>query len=123
MLTESGYQGALIVYIGAALMALALFNVWFLPRASVGLRLLITLPLAALLLTPAYIDPEAATLAPAVVVTGFRWLSLGIDEAMHSLRPLLLFTGVSFVLGLTVFAVGALRRRRPREASQPDPSA
>ncbi len=117
MLTDAGYIGGFIFYIGATLVALVLFNVWFMPRASLGLRLLISLPIAAVLITPAYIDPEATTFAPALVVSAFRWLSEDLDAAMHSLRPLALFTGLAFAIGVVAFVADALRRR---ERHDPD---
>lgn len=117
MLTDTGYTGAFAVYLGAAVLALVLFNLWFLPRASRGLRVLLTLPIAALLMTPAYIAPDADTLAPALVVTAFRWLIDGREAAEHALRPLALFTGVGLVVGLVAFVVSTLRGRR--QAAEP----
>jgi hypothetical protein len=120
VLTEGGYFVALSVYILSALLALVLLNLWLLRGRGLGLRLLISLPLAALLLTPAYIQPGAETLAPALVVLAFQWLSLGPEAAEHALRPLALFTGASFALGL----LGAmlLLWRNPR-GEQEEPSA
>ena len=115
MLTESGYQGALLVYSLSALLALLLFNVWLLRGRSWALRLALTLPLAALLLTPAYIEPGAETLAPALIVAPFQWLSLGPEAAQHALSPLLLFTGVA--VGFSVL-FGVLRFWRSRRGDE-----
>ncbi len=116
MLTESAYQLALIVYVTSALMALVLFNVWLLRRRSTALKVLLTLPLAALLLTPAYIQAGAETLAPALVVLGFQWLSQGAEAAEHALRPLLLFTGVAVGASGLLALILMLRHRRARAA-------
>ena len=112
MLTESGYHAGLAVYVAAALCALLLFNFWWLRGARWGTRCLFTLPLGALLLTPAYIAAGADTFAPALVVVAFQWLSAGPDAAAHALRPLGLFTGVAFGAGLLAYAVSAVLSRR-----------
>ncbi|MEE4277257.1 MAG: hypothetical protein V2I82_02175 [Halieaceae bacterium] len=118
MLTETGYSGALAVYLIAALLAIVLINLWLLSRSSLGLRALVTLPLAALLLTPAYIDAGADTLAPALVVAVFQAFSQGLEAADHSLRPLLLFTGVGAGVGAAAFLLDFWRRRRAAAAEE-----
>jgi hypothetical protein len=112
---------AIIVYIASALLALLLGNVWLLPRAGLGLRALVTLPLAALLLTPAYIDAEADTLAPALVVAAFQILSGGPEAAMHALQPLVVFSGAALALGLLAFLLALWRGRRDANSdAEPD---
>ncbi|MFK7831150.1 MAG: hypothetical protein AB8B57_15360 [Congregibacter sp.] len=111
MLTEDGYFAGLMVYIGAALLALLLFNWWLLRGRSAALRLLLTLPLGALLLTPALIQPGADTFAPALIVVAFQWLSQGPEAAEHALRPLGLFTGSALALGVLCALVLILLRR------------
>ncbi|EED33095.1 conserved hypothetical protein [gamma proteobacterium NOR5-3] len=105
MLTETAYLGALIIYALSALLAVALMNLWLLRSWSLGFKLLLSLPLLSLLLTPALIQPEAPTFAPALVVLAFQWLSQGQEAAAHALRPLLLFTGISAGLALLVALV------------------
>jgi hypothetical protein len=100
MLTDSGYQLALLAYAVAALVALPLAARWLLPRAGIGLRLVIVLPLAALLLTPAYIQPGADTLAPALVVALFQFMGEGAAGAQHALRPLGLLSAAALLLGM-----------------------
>jgi hypothetical protein len=111
MLTASGYLGGLIIYCGAALLALLLFNLWFLRGARWGTRCLLVFPLAALLLTPAYYEAGADTLAPALVVAAFQWLSHGPEAAAHATRPLLVFTAVALGIGLAAFALSTLLHR------------
>lgn len=100
MLTETAYLSALIVYTLSALLAVALMNFWLLRSWSLGFKIFLSLPVLSLLLTPAFIQPEADTFAPAVVVVAFQWLSQGQEAAVHALRPLLLFTGISAGLGI-----------------------
>lgn len=111
MLTESSYHGALLIYVAAALLALLLMNRWLLPGRSWALRLLLTLPLASLLLTPAYIQPGVDTLAPALIVLAFQWLSQGAEAAQHALSPLLLFTGAAVGVAVLLAAILAWRAR------------
>ena len=113
MLTSSGYTLALAVYVASALLALLLGNVWLLPRAGWGLRALVTLPLAGLLLTPAYIDAGADTMAPALVVTAFQVLSSGPEAAEQALQPLAVFSGAGLILGLLLFLLSLWLGRRP----------
>lgn len=103
MLTEESYQFAVMVYCAAAVVAIGLFNLWMLRGQSLRLRLLLSLPLAAILLTPALIEPGAETLAPALIVAAFQFLTHGAETgpemAEHALKPLLLFTGVAVGIG------------------------
>lgn len=112
MLTSSGYTLALAAYVASALLALLLGNVWLLPRAGWGLRALVTLPLAGLLLTPAYIDTGADTMAPALVVTAFQVLSSGPEAAGQALQPLAVFSGAGLILGLLLFLLSLWFGRR-----------
>ena len=115
MLTEGSYQSALWVYALAAIAALVVFNLWFLPRARWRLRVALTLPLAALLLTPASIAPGADTLAPALVVAAFQWLSEGREAAVYALRLLALSGAVALLLAVALpVAAARIRKRRER---------
>ena len=118
MLTEGSYQGAIWVYVLSAIFALVLFNFWMLKERSWGLRLLLTLPLATLLLTPAYIETGAETLAPALIVLAFQWLSAGQEAAQHALRPLVLFTGIALVPGALWCLVGLFMGRGQADAAE-----
>jgi hypothetical protein len=122
LLTDSGYFTALGVYLISAVLALLLMNLWVLRGRGMALRVLITLPLAALLLTPAYIEPGAETFAPAVIVAAFQWLAQGPEAAQHALRPLGLFTGGGFAVGVFL-AVILVWRGRNREVDAPRATA
>lgn len=111
MLTAESYQLGLFVYVGAALLALLAFNLWFLRGRSWGIRALLSLPLGTLLLTPALIEPGAQSMAPALIVLAFQFLQSGPDAAEHAMRPLLLFAGVAFGVGAVIALFDALRGR------------
>lgn len=112
MLTEQGYATALWVYGLAAVLALLLFNWWFLRGRSAALRLLLCLPLAAVLLTPAFIEAGGETLAPAAVVAGFQWFSQGPEAADHALRALLSFTASAFAVAVVLSGLLLVLRRK-----------
>ena len=122
MLTESSYQWALTAYQLSAVLALVLMNIWLLSKRSAALRVFLTLPLAALLLTPAYIEAQAETMAPALIVAAFQWLSIDQEAAMHAIRPLTLFTSVAFVIGLgtALFLMWRKRHDPALDLAQPD---
>lgn len=111
MLTESAYVSAIVVYVLSALVALWLFQRWLLRFLAASTRLLLVLPMAALLLTPAYTEPGADTMAPALVVGGFQLMTMGVEGATHAVRPLLLFTLSSLVLAVFLWVI--TRRRAP----------
>ncbi len=119
MLTATSYAVGLTVYVLSALLALVLANLWFLRNRSPALKVFLSLPLAALLLTPAYIEAGAETLAPALVVAAFQWLSQGPEAASHAVRPLVMFTGLGFALGAVA---GALLWMRNRGEGRGDPA-
>jgi hypothetical protein len=98
----------MLVYLAAGGVA-ALLLLWWLRRRRVA-ALWLSLTAVALLLTPAYPEPGAETLAPALVVAAFQLLTAGVDAAMHALRPLGLALGIAWVLALLLSLL--LRRRR-----------
>jgi hypothetical protein len=111
VLTESAYVSGIVVYILAALVALWLFQRWLLRFLSASTRLLLVLPMAALLLTPAYTEPGSETMAPALIVSAFQTMTMGVEGASHAVRPLLLFTVGSLVLAVVLWVI--VRRRAP----------
>lgn len=117
MLTDEAYTWGLAIYIASAIAALLLFNWWFLRGRSWATRLIFSLPLGALLVTPALVEPGAETLAPALVVLGFQLLLNGFAAAEHAFRPLVLFTGVAFAAAVLLALVSVLRNRRRSESA------
>lgn len=118
MLSETSYFMAMAAYIVAAVLALLLAAWWLSGRwrpAWIGLLVLLG---AALLLTPAYPESGVTTLAPALIVAAFQWLTVDQAAAQHALRPLLFMVGLalalSLSLGLTVL------RHRPAAADTRD---
>ena len=100
MLTEESYLTAIVVYCGAALLALLLM-LWWLRKswrpAWLALGFFVG---AALLLTPAFPEAGSDTLAPALIVAGFQLLTDGVESAQHALRPLLFMLCLAVVLSL-----------------------
>jgi hypothetical protein len=112
MLTETAYVTAMTCYLLSALLLLWLGNRWLLGSWSLAARLLVTLPLAALLLTPAYVQPDAKTFAPALLAAALGWLADGAQGAEHALRPLLVITGAAAILGVVSAVLALLLGRR-----------
>ena len=100
VLETGSYISALFSYSVAALIAL-LIMVWWLVKLGWGrfwIALLFWLG-AAVLLTPAYANMQAETLAPAVLVAVFQTAFFGVDTAMHAIRPLGAAMGVPALVG------------------------
>ena len=120
-MSDESYQLALYLYLGSA-GAILLCLAWWLGRSwGAGWTLVLVLLTGALLLTPAYPNATADTLAPALVVAGFQLFTEGPEAAEHALRPLgaacLAALVLAILLRFTLF-----RRRRVRaspEASEP----
>ncbi len=115
MLTEDSYLMAMYAYLGAA-GVLILYVGWWLSRHwRAGWVTLVVLLLAALLLTPAYPREGAETMAPALVVFAFQFLTTGIEGATQALKPLqfmcIAALALTVLLRLTVF-----RRRKVPDA-------
>lgn len=74
---------------------------WWLKRHwSSGAVALVVLLLAALMLTPAYPNPDVTTFAPALIVIVFETLINGPEAAQHALKPLGIMLGAAVVLAL-----------------------
>lgn len=106
MLSESSYLTAIYTYIGAACAIMLLLGLWLGRHWRPAWVTLVVLLAGALLLTPAY--PETGdTIAPALVMAAFQFLTNGFAAAQGALRPLALMSSVavalSLLLGLTLF--------------------
>lgn len=114
-MTESAYQIAMLVYLGSALLALVLFGWWLRHSLGPGRRCWLLLSGAALLMIPAFPHGGVETLAPALVVAAFQYLTTGeLTQAAHALRPL--GAGLAAALLVTLLLRFTLwRRRRPTQ--------
>jgi len=107
VLDDTSYRMAIYVYTGAA-GVLVLYVGWWLSRHwRPAWVCLVVLLLAALLLTPAYPGEGMDTMAPALVVFGFKFLTSGLSGAAYALRPLLFMcaaaVALTLLMRLTVF--------------------
>ncbi len=109
MLSESSYWFAIYTY----LIAGALFSLYFVYLArswlSARFRVPFFLFLLALFLTPAYSSNTEDTMAPALIVAGFRILTYGIDSAAHAIRPLVFTIFISLVVSIFYLLLKAHR--------------
>jgi hypothetical protein len=100
VLDDTSYAAALYIYTGAALAAV-LCLMWWLRRHLRSLwALSFILVAAALLLTPAYPKENVDTMAPALIVVGFQFLTEGYEAAEHATRPLSFMCAVALALSL-----------------------
>lgn len=117
MLTEESYLMALYAYLGAAGILILYVGWWLSRHWRPAWVTLVVLLLAALLLTPAYPKEGVETMAPALVVFGFQFLTVGVDGAAHALRPLqfmcIVAVVITVLLRLTLF-----RRRKARKGKR-----
>ena len=124
MLTEASYHYAIYAYAGAALLALLCLGWWLSWRWRPGWVAVVVLVLAALLLTPAFPNESAETLAPALIVAGFQFFVYGYEEAENAIMALATFSGAAFVLALLVWLLflrgrSSRRARRIQRAAEP----
>jgi hypothetical protein len=122
VLNQSTYFTAICIYVGSAAIAIMYLGWWLSRYWRAGWVTLVMLLLAALLLTPAYPKAGVHTMAPALIVAAFQYMTAGVEGARHALRPLIFMAGtalgIALLLGMTVF-----RRRRVHKArpSRPKP--
>ncbi len=119
MLSESSYLTAIYVYCGAAIMVVLCLAWWLGRRWPNGWVALLVLLAAALLLTPAYPQPGADTMAPATVVAAFQLATEGLDSARHAIKPLGYSCGLAVILAL-LLRVTLLRRRPAAVPPKPE---
>lgn len=116
MLSESSYHTAIYVYAGSAAAMVLCLGWWLRRRWRPGWVALVVLLAAALLLTPAFPNENATTLAPALIVAGFQLATQGMDSAMHALRPLGFMSALAVVLAL-LLRLTVFRRRAGKASS------
>ena len=125
MLSETSYLTAIYCYTGAAGIMLLYLAWWLRKHWSAAWVALVVLLGAALLLTPAYPGKEATTMAPALVVAAFQFMTDGPEAARIALKPLAIMSGtavvLAFLLGLTVFR-RASKPAAENSASEADPA-
>ncbi len=121
MLSEESYHIALYAYLGSAGVILLCLSWWLGRSWGAGWTLLLVLLAAALLLTPAYPNAGADTLAPALVVAGFQLFTEGPEAAEHALKPLAVACLVAVVLAVLLRLT--LFRRRAVKKPTPTPQA
>ena len=114
MLSEETYLIAMVAYITAALVALLCMAWWLRGYWRPAWIAALLLPGAALLLTPAYPEAGIDTMAPALIVAAFQWLTVDQAAAAHALRPLVFVTGAAALLAL-LLGLTVLRQRRAPE--------
>ncbi|MBA6412092.1 hypothetical protein H2508_03100 [Parahaliea sp. F7430] len=115
MLSEETYQLAMASYIGAALLAILCLAWWLRKHWRPAWIAALLLPAAALLLTPAYPEAGIETMAPALIVAAFQWLTVDQAAAEHALRPLLFVFAAAVLLAL-ILGLTILRHRRQEPA-------
>ena len=118
MLSEESYFAAILAYTGSAVMILLLLIWWLRRSLSPGWVTFLVLLAAALLLTPAFPKEGVTTLAPALVVAVFQFLTEGLEAAAHALRPLLFMSGLAAILAVLLqFLVFRRRSGKPGSAT------
>lgn len=113
---DQGYLIAIAVYAGSALLALGALFLWLRHSWTPVWRWLLLLTGLALLLTPAYPYQGVDTLAPALIVAAFQFLTAGPEAAQHAVRPLAAALTLALVLTL-LLRITVLRK--PRVATGP----
>jgi hypothetical protein len=116
MLSTESYYLAWAIYLLAALGFLLVVRSWLVHVLSPASVVTILLLLAAWMLTPALPEAGADTYAPAVVVAAFDLLTLGFEEFIRALKPLVLMTGLALVVGVGFYL---FQRRFPAVSGEP----
>jgi len=130
VLNDSSYFTAICIYVGSAAVLIMYIGWWLGRHWRAGWVTLVVLLLAALLLTPAYPKVDVDTMAPALIVAAFQFLTAGVEGARHALRPLIFMSGAAVVIALLLSMTVFRRRRvpkgrpaRPKPRSRPAPGA
>ena len=120
MLNDSSYFTAICIYVGSAAVFIMYVGWWLGRHWRAGWVTLVVLLLAALLLTPAYPKADVHTMAPALIVAAFQFLTTGVEGARHALRPLIFMSGAAVIIAL-LLSITVFRRRRLQKGQPPRP--
>ncbi len=128
MLTDSSYLTAICIYVGSAAIAIAYVGWWLSRHWRPSWVALVMLLMAALLLTPAYPKAGVQTMAPALIVVAFQFMTTGVQGAVDALRPVVFMSGgaiiVALLLGMTVLRKPRLHKtHKARPTPQANPRA
>lgn len=117
MLSESSYLTALYAYTGAAALMLIYLAWWLGRRWPAAWAALAVLLAAAVLLTPAYPGDDVSTMAPALIVAAFQFLTYGPEAATQALKLLGTMCSLALLLALLLRLL-VFRRRADRSAAE-----
>jgi Na+/melibiose symporter-like transporter len=124
VLNDSSYFTAICIYVGSAAVLIMYIGWWLSRHWRASWVTLVVLLLAALLLTPAYPKAGVQTMAPALIVAAFQFMTAGVEGARHALRPLIFISGAAVIIAL-LLSITVFRRRRVRKArpARPKPKS
>ena len=117
MLNDSSYHMAIFIYVGSALVFIVYLGWWLGRHWRAGWVTLVVLLMAALLLTPAYPKAGVHTMAPALIVAAFQFMTAGLPSAVYALRPLVFLSGGAVIVAL-LLSMTVLRRRKVLTTSE-----
>jgi Na+/melibiose symporter-like transporter len=115
VLNDNAYFTAICIYVGSAAVLIMYIGWWLGRHWRAGWVTLVVLLLAALLLTPAYPKAGVHTMAPALIVAAFQFMTAGVEGARHALRPLIFMSGAAVIIAL-LLSISVFRRRRVHKA-------
>lgn len=117
-MTDTQYVWGWIIYLVGALGCL--LSLWLLIRKwPLRAKRSVMLTTAILLLLPGTVLPEQSYLAPALLVSLYDALSLGIEAFWRHGSFVLIAAGITFTVGL-LLPVARVDKQPPRERQQPD---
>ena len=117
-MTDTQYVWGWIIYLAGALGCL--LSLWLLIRRwPLRAKRSVMLTTAILLLLPGTVLPEQTYLAPALLVSLYDALSLGMEAFWRNGSFVLIAAGITFTVGL-LLPVARADKQPPRERQQPD---
>ena len=100
MLNDSSYFIAICIYVGSAAVLIMYVGWWLGRHWRAGWVTLVVLLLAALLLTPAYPKAGVDTMAPALIVAAFQYMTTGVEGARHAVPVGIACALVGVIIGV-----------------------